>query len=766
VETLNKLDQIVADNGALQNTVGDNIWDGPVVILPQTQPSINGSFPSFSAASGTSLTLPSSITGQYLMVGGGGIGYNGNNGGGTIILPSGTDFTEQTVITGGTVQDDGTLGNIGLNGGVIGGSGTVAKISDWLTTQTPQGINPGDNGDSVLSSGAMSYPNELTDELMNTGPVALTATGVVLGSNDTYYAYIPAPASSNTLLQVDGKISLGNSILAGTVNPDVLPSFSPAATIIETNYDGGANPSDLITGYFLDQTPTGAPPTPLDTQLTSVPGLGTTAFVVHTTSAYIGNERFDVDYIGATPNGTVYEVVVRRVTEHVTVGTLIPSVPPGAPITQLSSNSWQVEYGEDAQFSVYLVPEANPVILTGSTVLFQVIDAFGKTYQFNVPVVPVSPLTEISGVTEYVATLDLPQSLTVPLTTTTTLSPPSSYTISALYDGQLSDGAQLFSPQADGVVTGEPGNTVQVGPADELTVAPTPTTTTLIQVPAGTTQVYGTPLTFTATVTSTLPAADEPTGLSQPVAPPEGTVSFYDLPPGASTPILLGTSTVNTSAGVTTANFQDAMLPVGNHFVYAVYNADGVPDNYSPTSTSATLPEDLITQATDTLTLGANPTTIGYNGQITFTATVTPPAGNQGLPTGDVTFTLANGTVLGVEQLFTVGGVTSATLVTPPFGIPGGVQTVYAYYPGDGNFEQSTPFPASIGVTVNPINTIVETPTSSINPATAGQSVTFTVKIDSVLTTQLTAAITDTNPTDTITVANAANISANDIIDR
>jgi hypothetical protein len=93
VNTINNQGQVTAENGALQNTAGDNIWDGPVVILPQTQPSETGNFPSFSAASGTALTLPSSITGQYMVVGGGGSGYNGNNGGGTIILPSGTNFT-------------------------------------------------------------------------------------------------------------------------------------------------------------------------------------------------------------------------------------------------------------------------------------------------------------------------------------------------------------------------------------------------------------------------------------------------------------------------------------------------------------------------------------------------------------------------------------------------------------------------------------------------------------------------------------------------
>ncbi len=731
VNTLNSQGQVSAANGALQNTAGDNILEGTVnpivVVLPQTQPGISGTTPSLSAASGTSLTLDGAIHADYLMVGGDGTGYNGNNGGGTVILPSGTTFLNKTVILGGTVQDDGTLGAVGLEGGAVGGSGKVGQITDFSNSTPPEGINPGDNGDSVLTNNLLTYPNEIAFETGNSGTVALTTSGVVLGSKDTYYAFVPAPAAPNTLLQVDGTINLGGALLAGYVNPNVLPSFSPAATIMATDYSSNSN--DVISNYFLDQTPIGSPPTTLDTQLTGVPGLGVTAFVVHTTSAYIGNEKFLVDYIGATATGSVYEIVVRRVTENVTITPLAPSVPAGAPITQLSSSSWQVEYGSDVKFTMDLVPESSQVILTGSTVLFQIVDAFGKTYQFNEPVVPVSPFTLVNGVTEYEATVDLPEALTVPLATTTVMSPPSSYTVSALYDGQTGSGAILFNPQSDGIVVGEPGNTIQRGPAATLTVAPTSTTTTLdVQIQGSsstTTSVFGQQITLIATVNSTLPQSDQPTGLSQPVSPPQGTVSFYDRPPGSSSPVFLGVGTLSTSGGVTSAQLLDSTLPVGNHLIYAVYNADGNPENYTA-STSSTLPDLVVTPATDSMTLSAVPSTISYNGQITFTATVTGQFA--GDPTGTVTFKLADGTVIGTQQLFTVGNTTSAIFQTPAFGIPGasGPQTIYATYPGDGNFEPSS---ATTTVTVNPIGSSVSQPQASETSITAGDSVTFTVTI-------------------------------------
>jgi autotransporter-associated beta strand protein len=748
VSTLGSGGQVVAANGALQNTYGDNILEGTVnpivVVLPQTQPSISGSIPSVSAASGTSLTIGSStpvsdaVDSDYLLVGGGGSGYNGNNGGGTVVLASGDSYTNQAVILGGTLQDDGTMGNIGLEGGVIGGMGTVAKIVDESTSATPEGINPGDNGQSTLTNGTLTYPNEINDELPNTSTVALTSTGVVLGHNDTYYAFVPAPAAPNTLLQVNGSINLNGATLAGYVNPDVLESFSAAATIIETNYDNGANPTHVISNYFLDENTSGS--TPLDTQLTGVTGV-----VVHTTTAYIGNEKFLVDYIGTSSTSNVFEVVVRRVTENVTMGALTISVPTGAPITPEGTNSWEVEYGEDVKFSVDLIPEANAVNLTNSEVLFQVVDPFSKVYQVFEFVAPVTPITLVSGVTEYQATIDLAQAIKTPLATTTIMSPPGDFTISALYDGQLSDGAELFNlnPQADGTVVGEPASTTQVNipagstsSADTLLVSQTPTTTRLDIAIFGTnsttSSVYGQPITLTATVAGTLPKQDQPAlpGNEPQVAPPEGTVAFYDAQPGSTSPTLLGLGTLSTTNGITTAVFQTTTLGVGDHGLYAVYDADGVPDNYTA-STSNTLPEVLITQATDTVTVVATPSTINYNGQMSIVATVTGQFG--GDPTGSVTFKLANGTVLGTEQLFTVGTTTSATLNTAPFGIPGSPnpQFVIAYYTGDSNYgqQQSTPYQ----ITVNPIpsSTVVTASTSS---TVAGQPVTFTATISGVPT--------------------------------
>ena len=70
---------------------------------------------------------------------------------------------------------------------------------------------------------------------------------------------------------------------------------------------------------------------------------------------------------------------------------------------------------------------------------------------------------------------------------------------------------------------------------------------------------YGQPVTFTATVAAT----------SSPAGNPTGTVTFKD---GSTT---LGTGSLSTTGGVTTASYTTAALGVGSgHSITAVYSGD------------------------------------------------------------------------------------------------------------------------------------------------------------------------------------------------
>ncbi|MFN8630190.1 MAG: Ig-like domain repeat protein, partial [Chloroflexota bacterium] len=116
---------------------------------------------------------------------------------------------------------------------------------------------------------------------------------------------------------------------------------------------------------------------------------------------------------------------------------------------------------------------------------------------------------------------------------------------------------------------------------------------------------------------------------------------------------------------------------------------------------------------TTTLTSDVNPSTFGQN--VTFTATVSPAAA-----TGTVTFS-EGATVLGTGTL--AGGVATFAIST----LSVGTHTITASYGGDATYSNSTSAPYDQVVIQAPTTTTL---TSSANPSTVGQSVTFTATVD------------------------------------
>jgi hypothetical protein len=117
---------------------------------------------------------------------------------------------------------------------------------------------------------------------------------------------------------------------------------------------------------------------------------------------------------------------------------------------------------------------------------------------------------------------------------------------------------------------------------------------------------------------------------------------------------------------------------------------------------------------TTQLTSSVNPSVSGK--AVTFTATVSSSSG--GTPTGKVSF--RNGAmVLGTTTLS--GGTTRLTTSQ----LPPGLNRITAVYGGDLNFESSTSAPVNQFV----LEATTTTLTSSPNPSTYGQAVTFTAMV-------------------------------------
>jgi hypothetical protein len=202
---------------------------------------------------------------------------------------------------------------------------------------------------------------------------------------------------------------------------------------------------------------------------------------------------------------------------------------------------------------------------------------------------------------------------------------------------------------------------------------------------------FGQSVTITATITSAFNAG-----------PLTGTVTFYD---GTTS---LGSATVSNSQ----ATLSTSTLPLGANAITASYSGNA---NYKP-STSAVLTETVNTATTTTtLTSSLNPSS--YNQSVTFTSSVSSLGGT---PTGTVTF-MDGTTALGTSTL-NGSGIATFSIAT----LSVGTHSITAVYSGSADFSGSASSVLSQVVQKASTTTAVS---SSLNPSTESQSVTFTATL-------------------------------------
>jgi hypothetical protein len=182
------------------------------------------------------------------------------------------------------------------------------------------------------------------------------------------------------------------------------------------------------------------------------------------------------------------------------------------------------------------------------------------------------------------------------------------------------------------------------------------TTTTAINSSSQNPSTYGTPVTFTATVTST-------------IGTPTGSVTFKT---GKTT---LGTGTL--SSGAATYTTRPTQLNVGADSITAVYGGDS--SHAASTSPAFT---QTVSKAATTAALSSAPNPSQPNQSVTLTATVTAPAGLP-IPTGKVQFAQGK-KILGTATL-SAGTATLNTTFTQA-----GSFTVKASYQGSGTYLSSS----------------------------------------------------------------------------
>ncbi len=210
---------------------------------------------------------------------------------------------------------------------------------------------------------------------------------------------------------------------------------------------------------------------------------------------------------------------------------------------------------------------------------------------------------------------------------------------------------------------------------------------------------FGQPVTFKAVVTAV-------------AATPTGSVIF--TVDGVSTPSI----PLQDVGGVMEATFTNSTLPVGSYPVSAAYSGSGTLSPSSGTLPTQTVNPATLPATTTMVTSSLNPSTYGQ--PVTFKAVVTALAAT---PTGSVVFTI-DGVSTPPVPLSDVGGVIEATFTNST--LPVGSYPVSAAYSGSGTLSPSSGTLPTQTVEKLSTSTLV---TSTLNPSTAGQAVTFIANV-------------------------------------
>lgn len=202
----------------------------------------------------------------------------------------------------------------------------------------------------------------------------------------------------------------------------------------------------------------------------------------------------------------------------------------------------------------------------------------------------------------------------------------------------------------------------------------------------------------------------QPVTLTASVSPSTatGTVRFYDSTLTGITSLIGAAALVSGTATATTST-----LAAGGHSLIAVYGGDANDTG----STSAVVSQTVQTASSTSLNSSPNPAVFGES--VTLTATVSPSTA-----TGSVTFYDAS--AAGITTLIGTAALVSGTAVTTTSSLAAGGHSFVAVYGGDANDAGSTSTVFSANVSQASTVTVLS---SSRNPASADQSITFTASV-------------------------------------
>jgi autotransporter-associated beta strand protein len=541
---------------------------------------------------------------------------------------------------------------------VLGTVNLASGVATLQATSLSTGANAitaqyeGDNNFNGSLSPAVSVT--LAAAATSSTTVTYTPSSPVYGSDVTLSASVAAVSPltgtpTGTVEFYEGTTALGSATLSGgaaSLAPMALPAGANAITAIysgDSTFTASTSPAVTVTVAKVTTTTsvTATPSTPSYGQSVTL-----TATVVPATTGSVAPTGTVTFFNGSTTLGTgsVAGGVATLVTTSLPAGT----------------GSVTATYGGDTNYASSTSPAITvPVAVTATTIAvtyFPTSPVVSQNVTLTATVSSVSPGGGTpTGTVEFLngsTSLGTGTLVNGVATLVTAALASGSNTINATYDGDSN-----FSGSA--------------APAIAINVAATATSsTTVTYTPASPT--YGTSVTFTATIVVTS-------------GTPTGTVNFYN---GTT---LLGSGTVSTASGVTTASLSTTALPAGSNSVTAQYSGDS-----SFTSSTSPAVAVTVTEVATTTAVTFTPSSPAVGATVTLTATVTSSSAGATSPSGTVDF--FNGTtLLGTGTLSTTSGVTTAAFATSS--LPAGSNSVTAQYLGDSNYAGSTSPATTVTVT-------------------------------------------------------------------
>jgi subtilase family serine protease len=564
-----------------------------------------------------------------------------------------------SIVPTGTVSfmlDGGSVGS----GTVVGGTTASTTITVPTTgTHTLQASYSGDtnyNGSispTVIFTVAKTpttvvvVPSTNSPALGSTLPVTATVTPSSLGST------LP---SGTITFTVDGVAAGIQAVTPGSPSTAsfTLPALSPGSHSIAAIYSGDtyyAGATGTAVAVTVPKSPTAISISPA----TLTPSGGSSLAVSATILATTPGTTLPTGTVTYTLDGAAVATAAVIPGTPATSNVVLPSLTPGTHILQAT-------YSGDNYYATSTAPAVNLTVSKSATSITispsTLTPTAGGSMVVTAYIVSPSPATTFPS-----GTVSITQD-GVTIGTGTVV--PGSPSIANITIPLVSAGAHVLQ----GSYGGDTFYTGSNSPTVTIVAAKGTTTTTLTATPASLTA--GTAETLTATIAPT----NAVTGTLYTIT---GTVSFYD---GKT---LLGQVAVSNNTGVLTGlTLKDNI----SHSITAIYSGD---TNWLG-SASTVLPLEATTLP-DYVVLTSNFATVQPGAAVVLTATVTPSTtptstGEQN-PTGLVVF-YDGTTIIGTSSLIPTALTNASTATLTIQTLPGGQDTVSAYYQGDLYYDAAT----------------------------------------------------------------------------